>query len=311
MVYAPIWGSTILTVWIKYLVQAVRTLFVLARRRPGVVFVMSPPVFACGPVWIYCLLTRSRFVIDAHTGAFLNTRFRHFQWLQAYFSRRAVATIVTNDYLKGIVAEWGARAMIITDVPVEFAEPQTIVLPEGVNVTVVSSFCSDEPIDVFLEAASLVPQVNFHVTGDVRDLDPQIVSAKPPNVRFTGFLSDGEYVGQLLASDVVMALTTRDHTMQRGAYEAVYLERPVITSDFDLLKRSFPQGTVHVSSSSASSIADGVRAMQEGLQGYQQGVAELREAKLERWRSVAVELSDLCGIPSEPSLDSSTQVVHA
>ena len=81
-------------------------------------------------------------------------------------------------------------------------------------------------------------------------------SAKPDNVRLTGFLPDSDYVGLILASDAVIALTTMDHTMQRGAYEAVYLGRPVITSNLTMqgiyglvgprLKSRFEQDTYRV-----------------------------------------------------------------
>ncbi|MBX3439930.1 MAG: glycosyltransferase family 4 protein [Planctomycetaceae bacterium] len=311
LVYAPFWGSHVLTVLIKYAVQSVRTLRILWSKRPQVVFVMVPPVFACGPVWLYCLLSGGRYVIDAHSGAFLNPRFRYVQWLQRFFSRRAVATIVTNDYLRSVVEKWGANAVLVSDVPVEFAKANEVSLPDAFNVTVVSSFCADEPTDVFLRAAAQTPQIQFHVTGDVRDLKPEFHALKPANVRFTGFLSHADYAGQMLGSDAVMALTTRDHTMQRGAYEAIYQGIPVITSDFNLLRKSFPKGTVFVRADDAASIVDGIRRLQHDVDRYRREASELRLEKHARWDEVAIELRTLCGLTDEQGPVSAPQVVHA
>jgi hypothetical protein len=127
------------------------------------------------------------------------------------------------------------------------------------------------------------------VTGNHRRADPRVLAAKPPNVRLTGFLSEGDYVGLLLASDAVMCLTTRDNTMQRGAYEAVYLGRPVITSNFDLLRRHFYKGTVHVDGSVESLVA-GVRRMQANLDRFNEEVRDLQQERLRDWERVAAHL---------------------
>ena len=55
-----------------------------------------------------------------------------------------------------------------------------------------------------------------------------------------------------------MCLTTHDHTMQRGAYEAMVLEKPLITSDWNVLRETFYRGTIHVDNT-AEEIAKAVR----------------------------------------------------
>ena len=47
-----------------------------------------------------------------------------------------------------------------------------------------------------------------------------------------------------------MTLTTRDYTMQMGAYEALSLERPIITSDWQILRNSFGPSAVYTNNSS-------------------------------------------------------------
>ncbi len=148
-------------------------------------------------------------------------------------------------------------------------------------MTLACTFTRDEPIELFFRAAARVPDVDFHVTGNYRRADAAVLAAKPANVRLTGFLADGEYVGLLLASDAVISLTTLDHTMQRAAYEAVYLGRPVVTSNFDLLRRHFCKGAVHVGNT-VEEIASGIVRMRDDLARFRSEVEELRREHLER-----------------------------
>src|SRR5690242_17845843 len=76
MIYSPFWGSRYSTIIFKYLSQTFKTLAVLFRYRPDVVMVMTPPVIACFPVWLYTKLTRAQYVIDAHSGAFIDERWQ-------------------------------------------------------------------------------------------------------------------------------------------------------------------------------------------------------------------------------------------
>jgi glycosyltransferase involved in cell wall biosynthesis len=156
-------------------------------------------------------------------------------------------------------------------------------------MTLVSTFTQDEPLETFFKAAALVPEVQFYVTGGYRKADPGLLQMKPGNVELTGFLPDPEYVGLLTASDAILSLTTLDHTMQRGAYEAVYLGKPVITSNFKVLRESFALGTVHVENNEVD-VARGVRQMKDNLERYREEVLRLRSEKLSQWERKRADL---------------------
>ena len=292
MVYSSRYGSRYLTVPFKYLSQAIRTLRILFRERPAAVFVMTPPVVACLPAWIYARLTGTMFVIDAHTGAFLDSRWKPLLFSHSGFSRAARTTLVTNEYMQRIVEGWNASATIVRDVPVCFAEPALARLEGECNMTLVSTFTRDEPIEMFFKAAAQLPEISFHVTGNYRRANARVLAGKPDNVRLTGFLADPDYVGLLLASDAVISLTTLDNTMQRGAYEAVYLGRPVITSNFDLLRRHFCKGTVHVDNT-ADDVVAGVQRMRANLDRFGAEIRDLREERLRDWNRIETDLRRL------------------
>jgi glycosyltransferase involved in cell wall biosynthesis len=309
MIYAGWLGSRWATAWLKYLLQARTTWRVLSSRRSDAVFVMSPPVFAAGCVWLWCTAQRRPFVIDAHTAAFLHPRWRAWQWLQRALCRRAATTLVTNEYLASRVRAGGGHATLVPDVPVVFERPEhaPAARPEF-TVVVVCSFNADEPVREVLAAAALVPDVPFLITGDVFRLDAALRARTPPNVTFTGFLSTAEY-GQLLqTAGVVMTLTTRDHTMLRGAWEAIYQGTPVIISDWPLLRQSFDEGAVHVNNA-AGTIAAAVRTVQRDPQAFREGAARLRDRKRSAFARVRDEiLSRVRRAPSEPAVASADTV---
>jgi glycosyltransferase involved in cell wall biosynthesis len=247
----------------KYVMQALDTLRRLRRELPRVVFVASPPVFAVLPVWLYCAFHRSRFVIDAHTGVFDDPRWKWLTPVTRFLARRAAATIVTNDHLAAQVRAWGAKAIIIGDVPVTFPASEPVDLGGGTHVVVVNTFSQDEPVEDIIAAARKLPEVRFHITGNPKHARSRIPQSLPANVRLTGWLPESEYAGLLRASDAVMCLTTHDHTMQRGAYEAMALGKPLVTSDWGVLRKTFCRGTIHVENSPDAIVAGVVRAMRE------------------------------------------------
>jgi glycosyltransferase involved in cell wall biosynthesis len=282
MVYSPGWGSRYATILFKYVAQSVRTLRLLFREDPAVTIVMTPPIVACLPVWLYGRLRRGSFAIDAHTAAFVEKPWRWILGLHGFFSRRALTTIVTNEYLGRIVRGWRARSTIVGDVPIFFAEAASVRVKGDFSMVFVSSFTKDEPLGLFLAAARKLPDIQFYVTGDCRVVGEEVLKSKPGNVEFTGFLADSEYVGLLKACSAVICLTTADHTMQRGAYEAVYLGRPVVTSNFGLLRETFSKGAVHVDNT-VEDITRGISQMRDGVQRYRREALELRRERERRW----------------------------
>lgn len=292
MIYHSFWGSHYATILFKYLTQSVATLWWLARTRPRVIFVMSPPIIACLPVLLYAALFRARWVIDAHSATFNNARWQALQFLQKFLSRRAATTIVTTPHWQGLVQSWGARSDIVQDVPIAFAEASQLTPPPGHNIAVVCTFTFDEPVETIFRAAAKAPEVRFHMTGNYKRASREALALKPENLYLTGFLPDADYVALLKRCTAVMCLTTLDHTMQRGAYEAAYLGRPIITSDFGLLRSAFPLATVYVKDDPDCIVA-GVRQMCANAAQYEQEARQLRSAKLENWARVKQQLGAL------------------
>lgn len=273
----------------KYILQARDTVRLLRKDRPQLILVASPPVFATLVVWLYCCIYRTRFIIDAHTGIFDDPRWTWLKFLSRFLARRAETTIVTNAFLQKKVESWGATAMIIGDVPVDFPSVKPATLGPGFHVVVINSFSQDEPLDEILAATKQLPDVQFHITGNPKHARNEYLESLPGNARLTGWLSDDEYAALLRAADTVMCLTTHDHTMQRGAYEAMALDKPLITSNWELLRKTFYYGTIHV----GATVQEIVQAVNQAKREHEKLVQEMQQLRHERSDVFATNLQAL------------------
>jgi len=109
-----------------------------------------------------------------------------------------------------------------------------------------------------IEAArTLGAAIEWRITGNTKRADPHLVRNLPPQVRLTGYLSESDYVALLAHADVLVDLTLRDDCLLCGAYEAVALGKPLVTSDTQALRDYFRRGAVYTKPD-AMSIANAV-----------------------------------------------------
>jgi len=280
-------GASPVMLPVRYARQARETVAVLRRERPRVIFVSNPPILL--PLVAYLTARRlgAALVIDSHTGAF-DGRWAYFLPLHRFLSRRAAATIVTNEPLRELVASWGAPALVmedrVPDLPVAH-----MLGNQHFSVVMVSSFADDEPLDAVLEAAAMLPDFRFFVTGRAPAHMADVVAKAPRNVTFTGFVPRAEYVALLNRADAVMVLVKRDLTLLCGAYEAVAVEKPLITSDWPVLRNYFHRGALYVDNS-ALSIRDAVVEAQRRNSQLRSEIKDLKAMLKAHWEGRFAQL---------------------
>ncbi len=267
--------------WRKYPLQVIETFRLLMAQRPKAVFVQSPPSFAAWTATWYGWATRGAVVIDAHSDAFERSIWTRPRWITRLVARNATATIVTNEHWAELVRAWGGRAITVPSIPTAFKVGDPPPLGAGLNAAVVNTWAADEPLGALLRAAALLPDVTLHVTGR-DDRVGSLGQTVPDNVRFTGFLPEASYHGLLSAADVVICLTTRDHTMQNGACEALSHGTPIVTSDWHVLREYFDAGTAHVDNTEEG-IAQGIRHVLANLDQHRAAIRELRARRHAEW----------------------------
>lgn len=236
---------------LRVLVVLAQTLIRLCLSRPRVLIVQNPSIvlaaFACAVRRTFGM----KVVVDRHSNFKLSTlesrqmRYRIFHALSRYSTRAASWTIVTNDYLRELVEGWGGRAVVLRDKIPELGLTTPQPLGPGWHIVYICSFGSDEPIDVVIGAAQLLGNdATIHVTGDSARARAGVIDSAPENVKFTGFLTDDAYLSLLGSCDVVLTLTTQDHTIQCGAYEAVAAVKPLVFADHPEMTAYFYKGSV-------------------------------------------------------------------
>lgn len=276
---------------IKYILQAVRTMQVLLKERPSAVHVQIPPFVSGLVVDLYCRITGTKFVLDYHSAAFESV----WDWAlpaQKYLSRRASANTVTNQHWADIVDSWGAKSLILGDAFLDLPVGSEYPVSEKFNIMYICTYSSDEPLEEVVEASRDNQDLHLYITGNPKHIKAELLKMIPSNVTLTGFLPEEKYTGLLRSVDGVMALTTRDYTLQRGGCEAVGVGQPLITSDWPYLQDFFNQGTVHVDNNPESIKAGMIRLMQDH-ERLKEEVLQLRNDGRLVWQNQLSELREL------------------
>lgn len=246
---------------VGYLRSAARTVrVVLALPRGALVVVMCPPVFAVLVAVLAGRVRGVRVVADLHSGALNDPRWAWSRGLLRWCAARCSGLVVTNLALLEGSGLTGRPVVVLHDPPTSLVPGGRLPdLGDRPLVVFPASGAADEPLSELVAAARLLgDRATVVVTGRHPAL------ADEPAVRLPGFL-DTEVYAQLLArADVVLALTTREATMQRAGYEALELGRPLVCSDTAVLREAFGSAAVFTAAD-PQSLADAVlRALADG-----------------------------------------------
>jgi hypothetical protein len=285
---------------LKYLVQFIQTWRILRRELPDLVIAQNPPIFCPLAVYLFSLFHGARFAIDSHTGALAPGKWYWSIGLHRFLSGKAVLTLVHNTSQEKTVRAWGCKHSVLGYTPGDYPQGEPYPMEGKWKIAVTCTYAEDEPLEQIFAAAEFLPEVNFYLTGNPHKLPPRLLERKPPNCTLTGYLSYEGYVGLLRGADAVMDLTTRNHTLLMGGFESVSLGKPLITSDWPILKEYFSSGAVYVDNS-AEGIAAGVRSMLDGLPSFRRDILLLRKTLQSEWESRIQEIQFLIGDRPETS----------
>jgi hypothetical protein len=231
---------------LRYLVSFLITAGYLARCRPKAVMVVSPPVPAIIAPTVYGMLTGATVIIDSHPGGFgaqgdkLSAKL---QPLHRWAARRAAAVTVSMSGWADLVSDWGGRGLLLHEAPAAWTQDVTVPdRPMGrPRVLWIGVFTRDEPVELLLELATSMPDIDVLVTGDPLKAPASFRATDcPANVRLLGYLDQADYRAAILSAHVVIVMTTESTSVMRSAYEAVYAMRPLVVTDWDALVARAP-----------------------------------------------------------------------
>jgi glycosyltransferase involved in cell wall biosynthesis len=286
-VYMPwAWhGQSLARTSLGWLRSGLRTWRVVRSLPSGsVVVAMAPPVF-CPLVALWASRRGGVHVaIDLHSGGLNDARWRWSFGIMRSAIRQAEAVIVTNpDLLEG--QDTGTTPVLVIQDPFWIGgrpEAGHAPMPGQSYAVFPASGAADEPVEALAEAAALLMgQVEVVITGDRPALPER------PGLRLTGFLPADKFQDLMAHATVVLALTNREATMQRAAYEGLHLGRPLVCSDTRVLRRVLANAAVFVENTGPA-IAAGIKeAMARAEQLKAAGAALQATIKAEAERGLA------------------------
>jgi glycosyltransferase involved in cell wall biosynthesis len=278
---------------VRYILQGQKSWRILKEEDPDIVIAQNAPIFLVGLVFLYARIHNAQYVVDSHTGAFRSPKWRWSRWLHRILSNKALITIVHNKSDEKIVKRWGCRYLVVGFTPGNYPQGELYPLHNDFNVAMPCSFVDkDEPLKAVLDAARRFPQVGFYITGNFNAVSSRWMSEKPDNCHFTGYLAYDKYIGLLRGVDAIMVLTDWNHTLLMGGFEAVSLGKPLITSDWPVLKDHFCLGTVHVPNT-VDGIYSGVNQMQKEYDILKKDILILRDHLEYEWNQKLNKIQEL------------------
>jgi glycosyltransferase involved in cell wall biosynthesis len=268
----------------RYLVCAIHTWRALQSQRPGAVLVITPPVVAPIVAWLWCRVHGRPLIVDCHTDTFHSRKWGWALPLLRWLFRRSCAVLVHTEEALHLVEGWRVPALLLPDDVPQPEEAQQREPASTPSVLIAGSLDGNEPVAEVLAAASLLPEVAVRVTGEPAQVSAAVLETAPPNVVFTGFLPYRVFLGEMLAAHVVGVFSTDPHIMNRAAFEAAGLGRPLVLSDLGGLRARFGNGALFAANQpeTMAAVLRGALADQDELARRSRAMAEdLRRQRAE------------------------------
>ncbi len=234
---------------IRYAALSFRTLAIIVRRRPRVVYCQNPSIVLA----LLCLLSKAIFrhkiVVDQHnSGLFpLEGESPMLQAVADFIVKRCDVSIVSNRHLAEHVEELGGTAVVIPDpLPDLEAGPPSAeiasIISGRTTATVICGWAKDEPFDAILTTARLFEDTDMQFLFTGKPPESIRRSQLPSNVKLLGFVCREDYIFLLKNSDLAIILTLRENCLNCGAYEALEAGSPAVLSDTTALRENFSAG---------------------------------------------------------------------
>jgi glycosyltransferase involved in cell wall biosynthesis len=293
---------------LKYIKLSINTLNVLNKEKPDIIICQLPPLFLAFSILLYKFLTFSNkpdIILDLHTAAFCKP-WSYFGYMNKYLYKKALQLIVTNRQLlndidnkyrnKVLVLEDAILDRSVTKIENNISSSSSSSSSSNLNhnndnkpfkIGVICSFAEDEPISEIIATTKLIPDVEFFLSGDYNRINKKINIHNAftiQNLHFTGFLEYSKFIKIMSSMDAIMVLTKRNKTLLSGCYEAVMLEKPLITSNFDVLQESFNKGTVFADNS-VGQIVNAIIKVQNNYMELEEEIKYLKEEKNYEWNT--------------------------
>lgn len=238
----------------RYLFLALRTIKLIRKEKPNTVFCQNPSIVLTTLLCMFKGIFSYYLVVDRHTNFKFNTMNSKkpvwwiFHKLSRFTVKVADLTIVTNEYLKDLVENWGGNGFVLQDRLPDLNCINKRKLEGKYNFAFICTFSDDEPYeDIVSLASDISSDIHIYITGNFKKWKNYMAGEVkiPINVHLEGFLSEENYQTLINSVDALIVLTDADYTLNCGAYEGVVLCKPLVLSNTPTIRNYFSKGATY------------------------------------------------------------------
>ncbi|RLD54207.1 MAG: hypothetical protein DRJ01_18360 [Bacteroidetes bacterium] len=271
----------------RYFIFFIKTCLILIREKPDYVIIQVPPIFISFPVYLYNLINGSKYIIDVHSGELVDYKWKPFKVIRKFFFKHAYWLLFHNEHNYKLSEKLypNCRNIILNDpIPIPHNVKALKKCGKYKNIVFISAFDTNEPFDECIKAGEILLKEEddwkLTFTGDSSSIKKYYENHK--NIEFTGFVSYKKYWAILKGADVIVSLNKRDGVVTCGLWEGVSLNKPVVTNDYDVIKKIFKNSVV-VSGNDSISIAKAIKKAYFNTHKYSDRIRKRKEIIDRKW----------------------------
>jgi glycosyltransferase involved in cell wall biosynthesis len=272
----------------KHPLFILKTLLLLLKQKPAILIVQNPSIFLTIEACLLRSLFKYKLIVDAHNAGVKPFMYST-RWLLKLYEaihKSADLTIVTNSELAKIIIRNGGKPFIMPDKVPTPCFGDNMLLSKKFNIVLIATFASDEPYESVISAASFFEKaVTFYITGNYKKADSNIIQRAGNNVVFLGYITHKTYWSLLKKANAIVDLTKKEDCLVCGAYEAVAVETPLITSDTIALRKYFNKGVVYTKPS-VKSICSAVSNVINIESSLKKDICLLKQELITSWKNI-------------------------
>lgn len=270
---------------VRYSSLLLKTSIYLFKEKPDVLFTQNPSYILNLLAIFYKILFGYKLIVDQHNEGVEPYIYNNklYNWVCVFIQKNADLNIVTNSALVEIIEHNQAKAICLYDKLPTFKEKKKIELRSYFNFVFICTFAPDEPYIEVINAISEMPKnVSCYITGNHTKINIDNGINIPENVILTGFLPENDFVDLLYSCDAIIDLTMMDNCLVCGAYEAVSLNKPLLTSNTAALRYLFSRGVIY-SDNDKHSLKEAMDEIQNDYENLSKNISILKKEMTQEW----------------------------
>src|SRR3989454_921794 len=235
---------------LRYVALFLKTLILLLRERPAVVYAQNPPIFCPLTCLIYSRLSGRKLLVDHHSVWQLKTVGglvgRDIGFLERFVAASAYANTAPNsEWASQLGWMGGRRVELIHDYVPRNPNSRDESLRSKYSRTPIIAIASHgghplEMMEAEGAAAGQVDGLTLLISGPEEKLKRRFGAMKAsPNVKYVGFLPRDEYERLKASCDLAVCVTVEPHTLSHVLFEFVASKLPTITSRKMVVQEGF------------------------------------------------------------------------